>query len=151
MKITEDDLRSPIVVEFLREHLSDMHATSPPESTHALDAADLRQPDVYFWTGWDHDRLMACGALKRLSDSEAEIKSMRTTETARGRGIASKMLEHLLAQASQLGFRRVSLETGSMAFFAPARNLYLKHGFEYCPPFADYREDPNSVFMTRLV
>jgi putative acetyltransferase len=148
VRVEIDDLSGQEIAEFLDDHLTDMRATSPPESKHALDLEDLRHPDVTFWTARDGDRIVGCGALKALDAEHAEIKSMRTGATHRGRGVASTMLRHILAEARTRGFTRLSLETGSMDFFAPARALYAKHGFELCPPFGDYREDPNSVFMT---
>ena len=149
MKIVEDDLSGPEIAALLSEHLDDMRATSPPESKHALDLDDLRHPDVSFWSAYDGDELVGCGAIKRLDASHAEVKSMRTARSRRGGGIASALLTQLLDEARRMGFRRVSLETGSAEFFAPARGLYRKFGFDYCEPFGDYRLDPHSVFMTR--
>ena len=148
MRVEINDLSGQEIAKFLDDHLTDMRATSPPESKHALDLDDLRRPDVTFWTVRDGDRIVGCGALKALDAGHAEIKSMRTGATHRGRGVASTMLRHILAEARARGFTRLSLETGSMDFFAPARALYAKHGFQVCEPFGDYREDPNSVFMT---
>lgn len=148
MRIQSDDLSGPEIAAFLAEHLTDMQATSPPESKHALDLDGLRKPDVTFWTLKDGDTIVGCGALKALDPAHAEVKSMRTGAAHRGRGVASRLLRHIIAQARARGFSRLSLETGSMEFFAPARSLYTKHGFEVCEPFGDYREDPNSVFMT---
>jgi putative acetyltransferase len=144
-----DDLRGPEIIALLGEHLREMHAKTPIESVHALDLEGLRHPDVTFWTAWDGAELVGCGALKRLDPGHAEIKSMRTAEAARGRGVASAVLAHILAEASSAGFGRVSLETGSGEFFAPARALYEKFGFVACGPFADYTDDPNSSFYTR--
>jgi putative acetyltransferase len=143
-----DDLRGPEIAALLEEHLADMRRISPPESVHALDLERLRAPDIRFWTLWQGDDLLGCGALKQLDTTHAEIKSMRTARAHRRQGVAATMLRHLLEQARAAGFARVSLETGSMAEFAPAQALYAAHGFEYCGPFADYVEDPNSVFMT---
>lgn len=148
MVIEIDDLSGSEIAEFLAEHIADMKATSPPESKHALDLDGLRRPDVTFWTIRDGDKIVGCGALKALDTTHAEIKSMRTAAGQRGRGVASAMLRHIIAEARRRGFTRLSLETGSMDFFAPARALYTKHGFAYCEPFGDYREDPNSVFLT---
>lgn len=126
-----------------------MRATSPPESVHALNLDGLRQPNIRFWTLWDGRNLAGCGALKWLDAEHAEIKSMRTAATYKQQGIASKVLQHLINDAKAAGVQRLSLETGSMAFFQPARNLYAKFGFELCGPFADYVLDPNSLFMTK--
>ncbi len=136
------------VQELLAEHLADMYATSPPESVHALDPSALAGPGISFWTAREDFRLLGCAALKRLAPGEGEIKSMRTSAPARGRGVASALLRHLLAEARTGGYRRLFLETGSQEFFATARRLYQRHGFAVCPPFAGYLPDPNSVFMT---
>lgn len=146
-----DDLTGPAIAALLEEHLTEMRATSPPESVHALDLDALREPGVTFWSVWDGDSLVGCGALKRIGDRHAEVKSMRTTRARQGNGIGSAVLAHIIAQARAMGFTRLSLETGSMPFFAPARRLYERFGFAYCEPFADYRPDPNSVFMTRTL
>jgi putative acetyltransferase len=146
-----DDLSGPEIAVFLEAHLQDMKATSPPESKHALDLEGLRQPEVTFWTVWEQGTLIGCGAIKALDADHGEIKSMRTAPTYRGRGVASRLLQHILQEARQRGYGRLSLETGSMVFFEPARRLYAKHGFEECPPFGDYWGDPNSVFMTRTL
>ncbi|WP_152360225.1 GNAT family N-acetyltransferase [Microlunatus speluncae] len=151
MKIIVDDLSGPAIAALLTEHLDDMRATSPPESKHALDLDDLRRPEVTFWSAFDDDDLVGCGAIKRLDATHAEIKSMRTARSRQGAGVASVLLTHILAEARRMGFRRVSLETGSAEFFAPARGLYRKFGFADCAPFAGYRLDPNSVFLTREI
>jgi putative acetyltransferase len=151
MEIKIDDLSGSEIAEFLEEHVREMKSVSPPESKHALDLEGLRKPEITFWTVWDNDRLIGCGAMKELDADLAEIKSMRTTALYRGQGIASMLLQHILNEAKQRGYQQISLETGSMPFFEPARNLYAKYGFEYCAPFSTYREDPNSVFMTKLI
>ena len=149
MDIRLDDLRGPEIAALLQEHLRDMHRVSPPESVHALDLESLRQPDITFWTMWDAGILVGCGALKELDPQHAEIKSMRTASSHRRQGVATQLLQHMLAEAKQRGYTRVSLETGSMDFFLPARALYASFGFAPCPPFADYSADPNSVFITK--
>ncbi|MCG9748279.1 GNAT family N-acetyltransferase [Shewanella sp. Isolate8] len=137
------------VVKMLEQHLEDMYATSPPESVHALDLSELKQDDIRFWTLWEADRLCGCGAIKRLSPEHGELKSMRVANYYRQRGIGERILHHLQADAAQNGMTRLSLETGSMSFFLPARRLYQKFGFMECAPFGHYQEDPNSVFMTK--
>ena len=149
MDIRLDDVRGPEIAALLQEHLRDMHRVSPPESVHALDLESLRQPDITFWTVWDAGIFAGCGARKALDPQHAEITSMRTASAHRRRGVATQLLEHMLAEAKRRGCTRVSLETGSMEFFRPARALYASFGFAPCPPFADYRADPNSVFMTQ--
>lgn len=148
MEIRLDDLSGPEIATLLDEHLEEMRSVSPPDSIHALDLEGLRSPAVTVWTVWEDAELIGCGALLELDAAHAEVKSMRTSIASRGKGVASALLTHLLGEARQRGFRRVSLETGSMAHFEPARRFYLKHGFEYCEPFSTYDDDPNSVFMT---
>lgn len=147
MRIEVDDLRRPQVAELLEEHLQDMRAWSPPESVHALDLERLRHPAITFWTVWEGDELLACGAIKRLDASHGELKSMRTARRARGRGAATLLLQHMLAQARAWGLQRLSLETGTTEGFAAAHRLYARHGFVDCGPFADYTPDPFSRFM----
>jgi putative acetyltransferase len=151
MDIKIDDLRGSAIQELLQEHLESMALHSPPESIHALDIDALRRPEITFWTVWEDGELLGCGALKELDSQHAEIKSMRTSSSHLRKGVASCMLNHILEEASRCGYRRLSLETGSMAAFEPARQLYVGSGFTYCEPFADYVEDPNSVFMTRTL
>ncbi|EPD5572473.1 GNAT family N-acetyltransferase [Vibrio parahaemolyticus] len=148
MRIEIDNLERPQVLALLEEHLQDMYATSPPESVHALDVSKLKLPSITFWTGWDGEQLLGCVAMSQLEDGHAELKSMRTTSSARKQGVASRLLNHVIEQAKHQGIQRLSLETGSMAFFEPAHRLYEKHGFVYCEPFGDYQPDPNSRFMT---
>jgi putative acetyltransferase len=145
------DLTDPRIIDLLSEHLRDMARHSPPESIHALDLDGLRRPEISFWTLWDGEDLLGCGALKQLDPTHGEIKSMRTAEAHRRRGAAAAMLRHLVDEAGRRAYRTLSLETGSMAAFEPARQLYVRFGFTYCAPFADYVDDPNSVFMTRTL
>jgi len=125
-----------------------MYELSPPESVHALDLSKLRAPDITFWTVWDGATLIGCGALKQLSATEGEIKSMRTPKALRRRGAGRAVLEHIVREARARGYRQLSLETGSQDGFEPARNLYRSFGFTDCGPFGDYQPDPNSAFMT---
>ena len=151
MQIRSGQLDRPEVIALLREHLQGMAELSPPESIHALGLDALKHPRISFWSAWDDAELLGCGALKRLDDGHAEIKSMRTAGRHRRRGVAAAMLEHLLQEAARRGYRRLSLETGSMEGFEPARRLYARYGFDYCGPFADYRDDPHSVFMSKTL
>ena len=151
MTIVTDDLAGPEIARFLDEHVREMLSITPPESKHALDLDGLRRPEVTFWSARDGDTLVGCAAIKRLDASHAEVKSMRTTPARKRSGIGSLLLEHIIAEARRMGFTRLSLETGSADFFLPARRLYEKFGFEYCGPFADYRPDPHSVFLTRAL
>ncbi len=149
MQIRKDDLTGVAIAIFLREHLADMHANTPPESVHALDLDALRSPDISFWLGWESDELIGCGALKILDARSGEIKSMRTAKTHRRSGIARKIVEHIIGEAQRRGYDCLYLETGSGPEFAPAQALYVNFGFEYRGPFGGYMEDPNSVFMTK--
>jgi putative acetyltransferase len=151
MHIDIEDVSCEDVIALLQEHLSDMYLTSPPESVHALDLDALRQPEITFWTIREQGVLAGCAALKEHEAGHAEIKSMRTAGGFRRKGVARQLLQHILAQAGQRNIRRLSLETGSMEYFAPARALYTSFGFEPCSPFADYEEDPNSVFMSKKI
>ena len=148
MHIETDDLSRHAIHALLEEHLRDMHTWSPPESVHALDLAKLRQPDITFWSAWDGALLLGCGALKELDRHHGEVKSMRTPNALRRRGAGRALLATIVDTARARGYQRLSLETGSMAAFAPAQRLYQSVGFEFCGPFGDYIEDPNSVFMT---
>jgi putative acetyltransferase len=148
MRIELDDLARPAVRELLREHLESMHALTPPESVHALDLAHLRRPEITFWTAWDGDLLVGCGALKELDARLGEVKSMRTPAAARRRGAGRAILTHIVGVARARGYERLYLETGAAAGFLAAHRLYESFGFRPCPPFADYRDDPNSLFMT---
>lgn len=132
----------------LEEHLNDMRATSPPESIHALDLAKLKDPSVQFWTIWKGRCLAGCGAIKSLDEAHGEIKSMRTANNFQKQGVVSILLIYMLKEARLLGYKKLSLETGTMDFFKPAHNLYEKYGFKDCAPFGDYSEDPYSKFMT---
>jgi putative acetyltransferase len=149
MEIKIDDLSSPRIAEFLMEHLANMAENSPPESIHALPLDQLRKPDITFWSAWSGSELLGCGALKALNSEHGEIKSMRTASEHRRKGVGARVLEHILTEAKRRDYKRVSLETGSMEAFAPAHHLYIKFGFRPCGPFADYSEDPNSLFMTK--
>lgn len=149
MDIRVDDLRGPEVIGLLREHLHSMTLHSPPESIHALDLPALRQPDITFWSVWQDAELMGCGAIKELDSRHGEIKSMRTVLSHLRKGVAATLLQHILDEAKYRSYERLSLETGSMEAFAAARKLYARFGFRSCGPFADYVEDPYSVFMTK--
>lgn len=151
MDIRIDDLEGPEIRALIAAHLRNMYEQSPPESVHALDVGALRAPDVTFWSAWEGDALLGCGALKALDAQHGEIKSMRTAAAHLRKGVASALLRHLLAEAARRGYQRLSLETGTQPGFEPARRLYARYGFVECEPFADYVEDPNSVFMTRAV
>lgn len=153
LEIRADDLTHPAVIGLLEHHLVDFAQHSPAESMHALDLDGLRAAGVTFWTAWSGDELVGCGALKHLDPDpdgrrHGEIKSMRVADEFRGRGAGALIVRHLIDEARRRGYARLSLETGSPEAFAPARRLYVRHGFVECGPFADYVPDPWSTFMT---
>lgn len=163
--IKRDDLSGKEIAVLLQQHMDHMHELSPLESIHALDLNALKKPDITFWSAWINEgingeltegktedqtkTLAGCGALKVLNEFHGEIKSMRTAEQFRGKGIGSAMLKHILQEAKKRGYHTLSLETGSMAGFLPAVKMYEKYGFVECGPFADYKLDVNSIFMIK--
>lgn len=149
MEIKLDDLTGPEVAALIGEHLQGMALHSPPESIHALNLDELKKPEITFWSAWEQDELLGCGALKELDGQHGEIKSMRTATAHLRKGVAKRILAHIIEEAKRRGYLRLSLETGSMEAFEPAKRLYASFGFQYCEPFSDYIEDPNSVFMTK--
>jgi putative acetyltransferase len=149
LQIFQDDLTGRKVADLLEEHLENIKEITPPQSIHALDLKALRSPDITFWTAWEDEELLGCGALKELDSSSGEIKSMRTAQAHRRQGIASKILEHIIEEAQRRGYNYLNLETGVFPEFAPARALYALYGFEYRSHFAEYIDDPNSVFMMK--
>jgi len=148
MNIRIDDLQHPAVHTLLNEHLQNMYELSPADSVHALDLNGLRKTNITFWTVWEDEVLIGCGALMELDLKHGEIKSMRTSMAHRRKGAGRAILAHLLKVARGRGYERLSLETGTAEAFEPARKLYESFGFNYCGPFADYKVDPHSVFMT---
>jgi putative acetyltransferase len=148
VKITDGGLDDVRVQALLAHHFKTARDETAPGSAHALDLSGLKAPDIHFWSAWEEDRVIAIGALKRLSESHGEIKSMHTDQARRRKGAGSAMLRHIIARAREMGLSRLSLETGSWPYFIPAREFYRRHGFVECPPFGDYVSDPNSVFMT---
>jgi putative acetyltransferase len=147
----ESPLGADLALLFER-HTADMHADTPPESIHMMDAGELEHPDIRFYVMRDDDGApLGMGAFKRIDADHAEIKSMHVLTEARGRGLSKRMLDHLVAEARGAGFRRLSLETGVQPTFIAARALYARAGFSECPPFEGYWDDPNSVFMTRAI
>lgn len=144
-------LKTPALEDFLTTHQAELAQTAPAESCHALDVDSLLHPTIRLFTAHLGRELISTGALKELGDGHEELKSMRTHPDYRGRGVARRMLDFLLEDAWRRGVSRVSLETGSMDYFEPARALYRQSGFRECRPFGDYAEDPHSVFMTRAL
>ena len=148
MNIELDDLSRPAIHALLEEHLRNMHELGPPESVHALVLDKLRRPGITFWTAWEGDVLLGCGALMEMSPRHGEVKSMRTPQALRRTGAGRALFTHIIDTARARGYERLSLETGSVAAFTPAHRLYESAGFTRCGPFGDYVEDVNSVFMT---
>ena len=148
MDIRTGDTYDPRVIALLDHHTTTARAQTAPGSAHALDLSGLRGPDVAFWTGWDGETLVAVGALKRISASHGEVKSMHTLEGTRRRGFGGRMLNHIIGEARARGMARLSLETGSWDYFKPAHALYRANGFVPCGAFEDYVADPNSLFLT---
>ena len=149
--ITKDDLSDGLIIELLNKHLNEMKKHSPPESVHALDEESLRCQDIVFWSAKVNGEIAACIALKNLGDNHGEIKSMKTADQFLNQGFASKVLNTLIEESVLLDYRQLSLETGSMDVFIPARNLYEKFDFKICDPFSNYTLDPNSIFMTKVM
>ncbi len=139
----------PDLALLFERHTADMHADTPPESIHMMDASELDIPEVSFFVMRDEGEPVAMGAFKRIAEGHGEIKSMHVLVERRGQGLSRRMLDHLVAEARASGLKRLSLETGSQAMFEPARVLYSRAGFEECGPFEGYVLDPNSIFMTR--
>ncbi|MFI9641040.1 GNAT family N-acetyltransferase [Micromonospora sp. NPDC051925] len=151
LSIERANFTNPGLSAFLQAHLDDMAPTAPVESRHALDLRGLQAPDVRLWVACVREQIVGTGAVVALEPRHEEVKSMRTDPARRGQGIASRILQHLVQDARGRGVRQLSLETGSMEFFAPARALYAKAGFSFCSPFGSYTEDSNSVFMTKTL
>ncbi len=149
MKIKIDDVTHPNVIAFVEVHMRNLNLLSPPESNHYLDLGALRKPDVTFWSAWEGEEVVGCGALKELDAKTGEVKSMRTSSQHLRKGIGRQILRYIIQAANKRGYQTLYLETGSMEAFYPAQKLYKSYGFDYCEPFADYVEDPNSVFMIK--
>ena len=151
MQITPESPLTADLALLMARHTAAMHADTPPESIHMMDASQLAIPEVQFFVGREAGVAVAMGAFKRIDAQHAEVKSMHVLFEARGRGLSRIMLDHLMAAAKAAGYLRLSLETGSQAMFQPAVRLYEKAGFERCPPFEGYTLDPNSIYMTRTL
>jgi putative acetyltransferase len=151
LKIVDGGLDDPQVIAMLKFHYDTNVSVTPPGSVHVFDLSRLKQPDVSFWSAWDGDTLMGVGALKCMNVDDGEIKSMHTLKQARGSGVGSAMLRHIVEKAREMKLKRLYLETGSFDYFAPARALYVRHGFSECSPFAEYNLDKNSTFMWREI
>ena len=149
IRIREDDLAGDDIARFLREHLEEMYEITPPQSVRAFDLEALRSPGITFWSAWRKDKLLGCAALREIDAGTGEIKSMRVSKAHRGEGLGSKILEHIIGEAKRRDYEYLKLETGALPEFEAARAFYLRYGFEYCGPFADYPDDPNSAFLEK--
>ncbi|MBB4304012.1 putative acetyltransferase [Rhodobium orientis] len=148
VEIRRDPLEGPEILKLLADHMAFAVATTPVEARHALDVEKLRDPSITFWSMWEGDDLLGCGALRELDAEHGEVKSMHTVKRHRGRGLAKKMLGHIIAEARTRGYRHLSLETGSFEAFAPAVALYRSAGFTDRDAFGDYKAGPLTVFLT---
>ena len=148
MKSIENNFDHPEVNELLRNHFVELRSVSPEGSVHVLDIPGLKIPSIKFWSLWKNEELMGCGALKFLDENHGEFKSIRITDKFRGKGYGINIIEHLVSEAKKLNIKKLSIETGTGEFFAPARKLFTKFGFKPCDPFAHYKIDPNSCYFT---
>jgi|TARA_B100001059_G_scaffold210671_1_gene224474 putative acetyltransferase len=151
LKSIEGNFNHPEVNQLLKKHFIELRAASPKGSTHVLDIPGLKVPTIKFWSLWQDDKLMGCGALKFLDQDHGEFKSIRLHDDFRGRGNGIKVVNHLIFEAKKLKIKRLSIETGASNFFAPARKLFDNCGFVPCAPFAHYKEDVNSLYLTKLL
>ena len=149
MKSIEGNFNNPKVNELLTKHFIELRSVSPAGSTHVLDITGLKDQSIKFWSLWDNDELIGCGALKFLDKIHGEFKSIRVVDKFRNKGFGEKIINHLIEEAKKLGIKKLSIETGSGKFFEPARKLFVNFGFQPCLPFAHYKEDPNSCFYTK--
>ena len=148
MKSVEGNFDNPEVDELLRKHFIELRSVSPAGSTHVLDIDGLKNPSIKFWSLWENEKLMGCGALKFLNESHGEFKSIRVADQYRGKGYGKKIISHLIAEAKELKIKKISIETGSGEFFKSARRLFKNFGFEKCEPFSHYKTDANSCYMS---
>ena len=151
MKSIEGNFDNPEVDDLLRKHFIELKSVSPAGSTHVLDIDGLKNPSIKFWSLWENEKLTGCGALKFLDKTHGEFKSIRIHDSFRKMGYGINVINHLIYEAKKLHITRLSIETGAGDFFKPARKLFKKCGFENCEPFAHYKEDINSVYLTKLL
>mgnify|MGYP001395620542 CR=1 FL=1 len=151
LKSIEGNFDHPEVNELLKKHFAELRDASPEGSAHVLDIPGLKAPSIKFWSLWEQSQLIGCGALKFLDENHGEFKSIRVHDNFRGKGYGIKIINHLINEAKNLKIQKLSIETGSGDFFAPARKLFDNCGFEPCPPFAHYKEDINSLYLTKLL
>ena len=148
MKSIEGNFDNLEVNDLLKKHFIELRSVSPAGSTHVLDIDGLKDPSIKFWSLWENNKLIGCGALKFLEKDHGEFKSIRVADEFRKKGIGERIIKHLIDEAKKLEISKLSIETGAGEFFLPARNLFSKFGFKTCPPFAHYKKDPNSCYYT---
>ncbi len=148
MKSIENNFDDPQVNDLLNKHFVELRAVSPQGSTHVLDILGLKHESIRFWSLWENNELIGCGAIKFLDEKHGEFKSIRVADKYRRSGAGEKIIFHLINQAKQIGINKLSIETGAGEFFAPARKLFKKFGFKTCKPFAHYKDDPNSCYFS---
>tara|TARA_Y100000992_G_scaffold291377_1_gene247739 strand:+ start:830 stop:1297 length:468 start_codon:yes stop_codon:yes gene_type:complete len=151
IKTIEGNFDNPDVNDLLKNHFIELRAASPEGSAHVLDIPGLKDPSIKFWSLWYEQNLIGCGALKFLGDDHGEFKSIRVHDNFRGKGTGIKVIEHLINEAKKLGIKKISIETGAGEFFLPARKLFNSCGFKPCSPFAHYKQDANSLYLTKLI
>ena len=151
LKSIEGNFDHPEVNELLKKHFVELRAASPEGSAHVLDIPGLKVSSIKFWSLWEDDKLMGCGALKFLDKEHGEFKSIRVHDVYRGKGNGIKVIKHLIEEAKKLNIKRISIETGAGKFFEPARKLFQKCNFKPCEPFAHYKKDINSLYLTKLI
>ena len=151
LKSIEGNFDHPEVNQLLKRHFIELRAASPEGSAHVLDIPGLKIPSIKFWSLWEENQLVGCGALKFLDKNHGEFKSIRIHDDFRGKGNGTKIINHLINEAKKLNITKISIETGASSFFAPARRLFDNCGFKPCPPFAHYKEDINSLYLTKLL
>ena len=151
LESVEGNFDHPEVRELLNKHFIELRAASPEGSAHVLDVAGLKVPSIKFWSLWENKKLLGCGALKFLDNIHGEFKSIRVHDNFRNKGNGIKVIDHLIVKAKILNIKRISIETGASNFFIPARKLFKKCNFEPCGPFAHYKEDLNSIYLTKLI
>ena len=148
MRSIEGNFDNSDVNDLLKKHFIELRSVSPAGSTHVLDIEGLKDPSIKFWSLWENNKLVGCGALKFLEKNHGEFKSIRVADEFKKKGIGERIINHLIEEAKKLKISKLSIETGAGDFFLPARNLFSKFGFKSCPPFAHYKDDPNSCYYT---
>ena len=151
LKSIEGNFDNFEVNELLKKHFIEVRAASPEGSAHVLDIPGLKVPSIKFWSLWKNEKLIGCGALKFLDNDHGEFKSIRVHNDFRKKGYGIKVINHLIYEAQKLNIKKLSIETGAGDFFIPARKLFDKCGFEICEPFAHYRKDINSIYLTKII